>query len=71
MRASTLLLMTFILWLTAKKRLGKYWELATTNNAALAPSGTSGGDGPGSDLHHATSLPGFSTGVLPDLDGLV
>lgn len=71
MRASTLLLITFILWLAAKKRLSKYWELATTNNAALAPSGTAADVGPGSDLHHATSLPGFSNGTLPSLDGLV
>lgn len=70
MRASTLLLMTFILWLTAKKRLGKYWELATTNSSALAPSGA-GVTGAGSDLHHATSLPAFNTGVLPDLNGLI
>lgn len=63
MRASTLLLLTFIIWITGKGRLSKYWELATTDT--VAPSGADGG--PGSDLSHASILPGFSlNGVLGD-----
>lgn len=65
MRASTLLLLTFVIWLTAKGRLGKYWELATTNTVA---SGSDADSGSGDGFAHASLFPDFSWKKLNPLD---
>jgi hypothetical protein len=67
MKPSTLLLVTFVIWLTSKKRLGAYWKLATTYSGAL--SSANGGSGSSGGTMQPASLPDFSNGVAaPDLN---
>lgn len=55
MRASTILLVTFLIWITAKGRLQDYWKLAIDNVPEEA-----GNIGPGDNSSHAGGSPGFS-----------
>ncbi len=72
MRASTILLITFIIWLTAKGKLQDYWALATANNVGNesgADAATNTDIGPGDETSHAGTSPGFSWGDI--LGGLL